>query len=289
MANKKHLEIVFSGAKAISQWIEDNPTVHLDLSGANLRRINLVQCDLNDANLHDANLEWADLRWSDLKRANLARANLTRADLHKADFSGANLSEVNFTMTNLEDSNLSEAILNNSIFSFTRLIGTCLFNTQGLETIEHKTESIVDKETFTKSGTLPRKFTKHLTLTKNIEAIQGGFQFERKVESIYRHLRIIVERDLILGGSQIDLLLIEKKADGKEIRTAVECKSYTKPVGKNIVNKYAADIISLINAQEIHKAIIVSKSGFTRFARSAAKLQQIELIDFADLKEMIKK
>ncbi len=288
MANKEHLQIVMLGQKAISQWTIDNPTKHLDLSGANLRRINLVQCDLNDANLEDANLEWADLRWSDLKRANLARANLTRADFHKTDLSCANLSEANLTMTNLEDANLSEAILDKSILSFTRLISTCLFNTKGLETIDHKTASIVDKETFAKSGTLPRIFTKHLTSTKNMEAIQGGYEFERIVESMYRQLGLKVERDLILGGSQIDLLLTEKSSDKNEIKTAVECKSHKKPVGKNLVNKYAADIIPLINTQEIHKAIIVSKSGFTRYARSAARLQQIDLIDFDDLKKMVK-
>lgn len=203
MANKEHLQIVMLGQKAISQWTIDNPTKHLDLSGANLRRINLVQCDLNDANLEDANLEWADLRWSDLKRANLARANLTRADFHKTDLSCANLSEANLTMTNLEDANLSEAILDKSILSFTRLISTCLFNTKGLETIDHKTASIVDKETFAKSGTLPRIFTKHLTSTKNMEAIQGGYEFERIVESMYRQLGLKVERDLILGGARL--------------------------------------------------------------------------------------
>jgi len=221
MANKEHLIIAQLGSKAIAEWIENNPNKSLDLRGANLRRVNLAHSNLNGANLEDANLEWADLRWTDLRSVNLSRATLIRADFHKADLNGANLSHANFKMTNLEDADLSNTILNNAIFGFTRLINTCLINSKGLETIVHQNVSIVDKETFVKLEMLPKNFKKHLTSTKNAEATQSGYEFERKIESIFRKLGKTVERDVYLGGFQFDILLTEKNESKEELKTAI--------------------------------------------------------------------
>ena len=89
------------------------------LYGADLRRVNLYGADLCSANLYgadmsDANLSGADLRRADLSGANLCRANLYGADmsdanLSVADLSGADLSDANLYMSNLSDANLSGA------------------------------------------------------------------------------------------------------------------------------------------------------------------------------------
>lgn len=289
MANQQHLKIVLSGTKAIAEWLEVNQGTTFDLSGANLRRINLVQAKLNGANLSDTNLEWADMRWIDLKGANLSRSNLTKADLHKADLRGANLCNANLTMTNLEDSDLSDSIIDKTIFGFTRLINTSLYNVQGLKTAEHQNPSIVDKETIAKSGSLPKAFTRHLTSNTNSEAILTGYEFEREVEAIYICLGLKVERDVEIAGNQIDILLTEKTKTGVEIKTAVECKSSEKPIGKELVNRFSMISILLKNGKEIKKSIMVSKSGYTRYARNAAKMYNIELLDIADLRQMVER
>lgn len=287
MANKEHLAIVKMGSEAIAEWIEKNPNRILDLCGANLRRVNLAHSSLNSANLQDVNLEWADLRWADLKGVNLTRANLTRADFHKADLSTANLSQANFTMTNLEDADLSNSILNNAIFGFTRLISTTLFNSKGLDTIEHKNISIVDKETFVKFETLPKNFKKHLTITKNAVAIQSGYEFERRIESIYRKLGKTVKRDIYLGGFQFDILISEKNERNEVVKTVIECKAYKGQVGSKIVKDFAFVTNTLILAGEINKSLIISKSGFTHSARDAATLLNVELLTFSDLQQML--
>lgn len=78
----------------VSEILEENG----DLSGKDLRGLNLVGFNLRRANLAGAtlvgaNLERADLREANLERADLGNTNLRRATLRMANVKGANLQD----------------------------------------------------------------------------------------------------------------------------------------------------------------------------------------------------
>jgi len=70
-----------------------------DLSEADLSGTNLSEADLSEADLSRTNLSEADLSWTKLSGANMSEAILFRADLSGAILSGANLSEANFRLS----------------------------------------------------------------------------------------------------------------------------------------------------------------------------------------------
>src|SRR5256885_16101861 len=63
--------------------------------------------------------------------------------------------------------------------------------------------------------------------------------FERRVAALYRMLGAEVAHDYSLAGSQIDVFVQERTPSGGLIRTAVECKSYSAPVGIDVVRSLA--------------------------------------------------
>jgi|GEM_PF-2734172 len=75
-----------------------------DLSGADLRGLNLSFAILADA----------DLRGAKLQGANLSNADLTRANLSQADLTGANLTQAYLTNANLDKTKLISARLDNT-------------------------------------------------------------------------------------------------------------------------------------------------------------------------------
>jgi len=111
--------------------------------------------------------------------------------------------------------------------------------------------------------------------------------FERKVAAIFRALGARVEQDVSLAGNQIDILVSEETPSGSVIRSAVECKYYSRPLGIDLVNSFAGLAILLKNRGIIDKALLVARSGFTHQARSAAKEHGIELHEIADLEQRL--
>lgn len=158
MSNVQHIEIALAGSESIQKWKRTNPGNSLDLSGANLRRIKLIETDLSNINFEGANLEWADFRWSDFINSNLIGTNISRADFHKADLTKAKLNGANLQLTNFEDTNLSYTDLTSAVFGGTRLLSTDMTNVIGLDTIEHPKTSIIDQETIEKATDLPATF-----------------------------------------------------------------------------------------------------------------------------------
>ncbi|MEL6399247.1 MAG: pentapeptide repeat-containing protein [Cyanobacteria bacterium J06607_6] len=82
----------------IQQLLQTNLCENCDLSGANLRGL-----DLREAQLTGANLQGAWLNFSDLSRADLRQANLQGADISGTRFQG----------TNLQAADLTDAIVTN--------------------------------------------------------------------------------------------------------------------------------------------------------------------------------
>jgi hypothetical protein len=82
-----------------------------DLSGANLRGMNLAGFDLRNASLANADLYLANLAGARLDGANLRGASLEMANLRGASLKGAKLSGAGLFMTNLEGADLEGADL----------------------------------------------------------------------------------------------------------------------------------------------------------------------------------
>ena len=92
--------------KKPNSWVYDSKLgERADLSGADLRPIDLGRVNLSDANLIGDELTWADLecsnpegaafRWTCLIGADLREADLTDANLRWADLTDANLKKEN--------------------------------------------------------------------------------------------------------------------------------------------------------------------------------------------------
>lgn len=114
-----------------------------------------------------------------------------------------------------------------------------------------------------------------------------GWELERSVGAIFRTLGAEVEHDVVLAGSQIDLLVRERTPSGSTLRIAVECKAYRRPVGVEIVNSFGALALLLKQRQLIDQAMLVASAGFTHHARGAAEALGIVLLELADLLQRV--
>ena len=98
-------------------WLNDEGGECADLSGADLRYVNLKGIDLRYTNLSGADLSGADLRYADLydvdlNNTNLNGANLRYTGLMNTDLSGANLSDTDLRYTSLNGANLNNVKTN---------------------------------------------------------------------------------------------------------------------------------------------------------------------------------
>jgi hypothetical protein len=125
MAKPEHVAVVRKGANSIERWRRENPKEHLELSGADLAKIDLRHADLFGANLSSANLSGSHLSNADLALANLAGANLEKARLY---FS-------NLVASKLEGTNLSESSLIGSRFQYPDLSKTVFTNAEMLRAV----------------------------------------------------------------------------------------------------------------------------------------------------------
>ena len=121
MANETHLRILKEGSDVWDRWRKQHPTTIPDLSGADIRGIDLGEANLRDADLNGANLSEANLRDTDFSLAILSNTNLTHANLRFARFDSANLSEANLSYADLGFAVLADALLSDANLSFATL------------------------------------------------------------------------------------------------------------------------------------------------------------------------
>ena len=125
---------------------EGGSSEQLDVSGQDLRGINLINCNLRGANLSQvrlceanlcgaklskADLHGADLRgtylsWADLRGANLSETDLREADLSWADLQEADLRGVHLERATLYGASLGRADLRGAFLDKTDLRGADL-------------------------------------------------------------------------------------------------------------------------------------------------------------------
>lgn len=132
MANEEQLKLLKDGVDGWNEWRAENPSVVVDLRGAELSLRNLRGVDLRGANLVSAKLIEADLRKAklsgtqlikaklraaDLREADLTESTIRAADLSGADFSKANLYGVDFERSALRGARFSGAVLRRTILA----------------------------------------------------------------------------------------------------------------------------------------------------------------------------
>ena len=79
--------------EVVSALFKATPGSPLDLSGKDLRRLDLAGVDFKGANLTRATLFGSDLAGANLAKANLAGAVLDRVTITKTNFADANLTQ----------------------------------------------------------------------------------------------------------------------------------------------------------------------------------------------------
>lgn len=136
MANQEQVELLKQGVDPWNEWRNSNPHMDINLSSANLSKIdlqginfsgnkfrytNLNKSDFRSAILSDADLSWATLMGATLEFTDLRNARLIEADLGKASLLGsilieaklhnAVLIEAELVLANLTGSDLTDAKL----------------------------------------------------------------------------------------------------------------------------------------------------------------------------------
>lgn len=146
---------VFEFSQSLTDYIEYNKKLHLNLAYVNLKnqklenvilnksildKSNLANCDLKEIKLCGSSLVGADLKMAKLNNSKLNNANLKYADLCGAclcnvDLENANLSNADLTYTNLKGANLKnvnlvDANLSAAVLLGANLVGVKLSNTE---------------------------------------------------------------------------------------------------------------------------------------------------------------
>jgi uncharacterized protein YjbI with pentapeptide repeats len=126
MANPEHVDLVKRGMETVEDWRARFPDQRLDLEGADLKKVNLIQAHLDGANFTRADLSGAMLKNASLKEANFTKAILVRANLTNAHLQGAKLQESGLQNAVLMRCDLTGADLSKSILYGTSFRGADL-------------------------------------------------------------------------------------------------------------------------------------------------------------------
>jgi hypothetical protein len=111
-----------------------------------------------------------------------------------------------------------------------------------------------------------------------------GLDLEERVAAIYRLLGAVsVHRNLRISGHQLDVYAEVSGSDGFITRLGIECKNYKKPLGVNEGMTGAQKLHHLRLSGDIDLPVIVSSSGFTPEAITAAEALGVKTINFTDL------
>lgn len=175
MAKPEHIEILLAGTEAVRSWRIVHPQQRMDMTNADLRRIQLGGADLSDVNFDGAALNEAVLTGADFTNATASGANLRGARLDRADLRGADL---------------SNAYVKGTEFSHAKSGGTIwnsreLTQAVGLDEIVHFGPSFIDVETVLSSADeWPVSFLRGCGLPENFianlpEFSNDAMRFER--------------------------------------------------------------------------------------------------------------
>ena len=154
MSDPNHIEVLSDGAAAWNAWRKVNDDIHPDLSGSNIRMlelsgINLAGADMRGVMLAGADLSESVLRGADFSGADLMESDLSGADLSEADLTGANLMGADLSGADLSGAGLDGAILYRADLEGSECVGHHLWLTRlidfadGLGCVDREGEAFV--------------------------------------------------------------------------------------------------------------------------------------------------
>jgi uncharacterized protein YjbI with pentapeptide repeats len=179
MANAEHLAILKQGVEVWNLWREAHPDVQPDLTGADLHKCDLdvaiythpdvdpedyppdehgvrwsadpygvdfKRALLRDCDLSKLRLGLAELEFADLSNADISGAELDFASAKGACFRGADLMRAHFRSCDLAEADFSGALMAETILS-----DTDLSLAKGLESVDHRSPSLIAVDTLIKS------------------------------------------------------------------------------------------------------------------------------------------
>jgi hypothetical protein len=111
------IEILRQGPTAFNQWRADNADEELDLSGADLRGLNLDQMVFAGADLTGANLSCVSVRGAIFSGADLTGANLAGADLTRTGFGFSELVNATVAFSRLGSAMMQPATLTGAVLT----------------------------------------------------------------------------------------------------------------------------------------------------------------------------
>jgi uncharacterized protein YjbI with pentapeptide repeats len=111
MAIPQHLALLKESIDSWNAWRMTHSEERPDLSGADLRNLNLRNANLSNADLRQAFLDRANAARADFRNADLSGASLVRSCLCFANLEGASLDQSNLTQADLGNADLSQAVL----------------------------------------------------------------------------------------------------------------------------------------------------------------------------------
>ncbi len=115
MADADHIDVLGDGTATWNAWRKMNDEVRPDLSGSNIKMLELPGINLSNARMKGVMLAGADLSGADLSGADLTGADLMEVDLSGADLSSADLTEANLMGADLSGADLTGASLDGAI------------------------------------------------------------------------------------------------------------------------------------------------------------------------------
>jgi uncharacterized protein YjbI with pentapeptide repeats len=126
MANSDHISIIRDGVEFWNRWRAGHTSVVPDLSGAELRGMNLEGANFCAANLNGVDLTGANLLGGNLERAQMVHALMLEANLNNATLQGADMTSAAFANGRIVGGDLRNATLAEATFNGTDVAGADL-------------------------------------------------------------------------------------------------------------------------------------------------------------------
>ena len=124
--------------------------------------------------------------------------------------------------------------------------------------------------------------------TEFTSSFEKGANLEIKIADIYSQLgSSIVKTNLRIAGQQLDVYAELPSADGFYTKVGIDCKNYESRIGVNEINKSAQKLALLRQSGAIDIPLIVSTSGFTAEASSAASALGVKTTTLKELSNKI--
>ncbi len=121
-----------------------------------------------------------------------------------------------------------------------------------------------------------------------MSTVAVGTEFENRVAELYRLMGYEVKQNVIISGSQFDILLTYIQPGGITTKTAVECKYVNN--GNLSLTEFRKNLTAMMNIRQNKKVdtlVYLTTNGFAKNISSAANENEIKLLTFQELEHNI--